>query len=140
MTSLDPAARTPAPAVSKVLIWAGWSLTGLATLFMTFDIAIKLVDLQIVRDTLVQLGYPPELGRTIGVVELICLALYLNPRTAVLGAVLFTGVMGGAIATHMRVGDPLFSHVLFGVYLGAALWGGLWLRDTRLRALFPVRL
>ena len=132
---------------------AGWSLTGLATLFMTFDIAIKLVDLQIVRDTLVQLGYPPELGRTIGVVELICLALYLNPRTAVLGAVLFTGVMGGAIATHMRVGDPLFSHVLFGVYLGAALWGGLWLRDapeardagglrriTRLRALFPVRL
>lgn len=140
MTSLDPAARAPAPAASKALTWAGWGLTGLATLFMTFDIAIKLVDLQIVRDTLVQLGYPPQLGRTIGVIELICLALYLNPRTAVLGAVLFTGVMGGAIATHLRVGDPLFSHVLFGVYLGAALWGGLWLRDARLRALFPVRL
>lgn len=140
MTSLDPAARASAPATPKVMSWIGWGLTGLATLFMTFDIAIKLVDLQIVRDTLVQLGYPPQLGRTIGVIELICLALYLNPRTAVLGAVLFTGVMGGAIATHMRVGDPLFSHVLFGVYLGAALWGGLWLRDTRLRALFPVRL
>ena len=139
MTSLDSAraaALRPAP---KAMTWAGWALTGLATLFMTFDIAIKLVDLQVVRDTLVQLGYPPQLGRTIGVIELVCLALYLNPRTSVLGAVLFTGVMGGAIATHLRVGDPLFSHVLFGVYLGAALWGGLWLREPRLRALFPVR-
>ncbi|MBP6878463.1 MAG: DoxX family protein [Phenylobacterium sp.] len=140
MTSLDSArAAAPRPA-TKAMTWAGWGLTGLAVLFMTFDIAIKLVDLQVVRDTLVQLGYPPQLGRTIGVIELVCLALYLNPRTSVLGAVLFTGVMGGAIATHLRVGDPLFSHVLFGVYLGAALWGGLWLREPRLRALFPVRL
>ena len=140
MTSLDSArAAAPRPA-TKAMTWAGWGLTGLAVLFMTFDIAIKLVDLQVVRDTLVQLGYPPQLGRTIGVIELVCLALYLNPRTSVLGAVLFTGVMGGAIATHMRVGDPLFSHVLFGVYLGAVLWGGLWLREPRLRALFPVRL
>lgn len=136
MTSLDTAARTATP---KAMTWAGWALTALAVLFMTFDIAIKLADLQVVRDTLVQLGYPPELGRTIGVIELICLALYLNPRTSVLGAVLFTGVMGGAIATHLRIGDPLFSHTLFGVYLGAALWGGLWLRDARLRALFPIR-
>lgn len=140
MTSLQSAASAAAPRAPRVLTWIGWGLTGLATLFMTFDIAIKLVDLQVVRDTLAQLGYPPELGRTIGVIELVCLALYLNPRTSVLGAVLFTGVMGGAIATHMRVGDPLFSHVLFGVYLGAALWGGLWLRDPRLRALLPVRL
>ena len=124
----------------KLMLWAGRILTGLVVAFMTFDTVIKLIDLQVVRDTLAQLGYPPELGRTIGVIELICLALYLNPRTSVLGAVLFTGVMGGAIATHMRVGDPLFSHVLFGVYLGAALWGGLWLREPRLRALFPVRL
>ena len=140
MTSLDTARATAPRPAPKAMTWAGWALTGLATLFMTFDIAIKLVDLQIVRDTMVQLGYPPQLGRTIGVIELVCLALYLNPRTSVLGAVLFTGVMGGAIATHMRVGDPLFSHVLFGVYLGAALWGGLWLREPRLRALFPVRL
>ena len=140
MTSLDTArAAAPRPA-PKAMTWAGWALTGLATLFMTFDIAIKLVDLQIVRDTMVQLGYPPQLGRTIGVIELVCLALYLNPRTSVLGAVLFTGVMGGAIATHMRVGDPLFSHTLFGVYLGAAIWGGLYLRDARLRAIFPIRL
>lgn len=136
MTSLDTAAR---PVTPKAMTWAGWGLTGLAVLFMTFDIAIKLIDLQVVRDTLAQLGYPPELGRTIGVIELVCLALYLNPRTSVLGAVLFTGVMGGAIASHMRIGDPLFSHILFGVYLGAAIWGGLWLRDARLRALFPVR-
>lgn len=121
------------------MLWAGRILTALAVLFMAFDIAIKLIDLPIVRETLVQLGYPPELGPTIGAIELVCLLLYLFPRTAVLGAVLFTGVMGGAIATHMRVGDPLLSHTLFGVYLGAALWGGLWLRDPRLRALFPFR-
>jgi len=121
------------------MAWTGRIITALAVLFMIFDIAIKLVELPIVAETMTQLGYPPELGRLIGVIELACLALYLYPRTAMLGAVLFTGVMGGAIATHMRIGDPLFSHTLFGVYLGAALWGGLWLRDARLRSLFPIR-
>lgn len=124
---------------SRPMAWAGWTLTGLFALFMTFDIAIKLVDLQVVRDTLAALGYPPGLGRTIGVIELVCLALYLNPRTAVLGAVLFMAVMGGAITSHLRLGNPLFSHTLFGVYLGFFMWGGLWLRDARLRSLFPVR-
>jgi hypothetical protein len=133
------AAQTPAAASPRAMLWAGRILIAFAVLFMAFDIAIKLVDLPVVRDTLVQLGYPPDLGRTIGVIELVCLALYLVPRTSVLGAVLFTGVMGGAIATHMRVGDPLVSHTLFGVYLGAALWGGLWLRDPPLRAIFPFR-
>ncbi len=129
-----------APATTpKPMAWTGWALTGFFTLFMTFDIAIKLVDLQVVRDTLTALGYPPHLGRLIGVIELICLALYLNPRTAVLGAVLFTAVMGGAIATHLRLGSPLFSHTLFGVYLGLALWGGLWLRDASLRRIMPLR-
>lgn len=136
MTSITDTA--PA-AGSRPMVWAGRTLTALATLFMAFDITIKLIDLPIVRETMVQLGYPPELGPTIGAIELVCLLLYLYPRTAVLGAVLFTGVMGGAIATHMRIGDPLLSHTLFGVYLGAALWGGLWLRDPRLRALFPFR-
>lgn len=131
----------PVPAArSRPMAWAGWTLTGLFALFMTFDIAIKLVDLQVVRDTLATLGYPPHLGRTIGVIELVCLALYLNPRTATLGAMLFTAVMGGAIASHLRLDNPLFSHTLFGVYLGLAMWGGLWLRDARLRSLFPVRL
>lgn len=133
------AVETPAGTTPKTMTWAGWALTGLFALFMTFDIAIKLLDLQVVRDTLAALGYPPHLGRLIGVIELVCLALYLNPRTAVLGAVLFTAVMGGAVATHLRLDNPLFSHTLFGVYLGLFLWGGLWLRDARLRSLFPLR-
>jgi len=128
-------ASTPKP-----MLWAGRILTGLVTAFMTFDIVIKLIDMQVVRESLVQLGYPPELGPTIGAIELICLLLYLFPRTAVLGAVLLTAVMGGAISSHLRIGDPLISHTLFGVYLAAAIWGGLYLRDARLRAIFPIRL
>jgi hypothetical protein len=135
------AATNPAPVTrTRPMAWAGWGLTALFTLFMTFDIAIKLIDLQVVGDTLAALGYPRNLGRLIGVIELACLALYLNPRTSVLGAVLFTAVMGGAVATHLRLDNPLFSHTLFGVYLGLMLWGGLWLRDGRLRALFPLRI
>ena len=130
---------TAPAATRKPMLWAGRILTGLVTAFMTFDIVIKLIDLQVVRDSLVQLGYPPQFGPLIGAIELICLLLYLFPRTAVLGAVLLTAVMGGAIASHMRIGDPLVSHTLFGVYLGAAIWGGLYLRDARLRAIFPVR-
>jgi len=73
------------------------------------------------------------------VIELVCLALYLVPRTAVLGAVLWTGYLGGAVATHVRIGSPLFSHVLFPLYVAALLWVGLWLRDRSLQALLPVR-
>ena len=130
-----------APATTpKLMLWAGRILTGLVVAFMTFDTVIKLIDLQVVRDSLDQLGYPAALGPTIGAIELICLLLYIFPRTAVLGAVLLTAVMGGAIASHLRVGDPLVSHTLFGVYLGAAIWGGLYRRDARLRAIFPIRL
>ena len=130
-----------APATTlKLMLWAGRILTGLVVAFMTFDTVIKLIDLQVVRDSLDQLGYSAALGPTIGAIELICLLLYIFPRTAVLGAVLLTAVMGGAIASHLRVGDPLVSHTLFGVYLGAAIWGGLYLRDPRLRAIFPIRL
>ena len=118
---------------------AGIAMTALFVLFMVFDTSIKLVGLRIVDDTLGQLGYPAGLGFPIGVLELVLLVLYLIPRTAILGVVLFTGLFGGAIATHLRAGSPLFSHVLFGVYLGVLAWGGLWLRDAQLRALFPVR-
>lgn len=132
---------TPSTASTpKAMLWAGRALFALAVLFMIFDVAIKLLDMQIVRDTMAQLGYAPDLGRTIGIIEAVCLILYIVPRTSILGAVLLTAVMGGAIATHIRVGDPLLSHILFGVYLGAALWGGIWLRDARLRAIFPIRL
>jgi hypothetical protein len=79
------------------------------------------------------------MARTLGVLTLLCTALYAWPRTAVLGAILLTGYMGGAMATHLRVGSPLFSHLLFGFYLGLMIWGGLWLREPRLRALIPFR-
>jgi hypothetical protein len=116
----------------------GRALSALAILFLTFDVGIKLVQLPIVGETLSELGYAPELGLTIGIVELVCLVLYVMPRTAVLGAILWTAVFGGGIATHLRVDSPLISHVLFGVYLGLFVWGGLYLRNPRLRSLLPI--
>ena len=86
-----------------------------------------------------ELGYPVEAALGIGLLEIACLAIYLVPRTSVLGAVLLTGYLGGAIATHVRVGNPLFSHVLFPTYVAALLWTGLFLREQRLRVLLPLR-
>ena len=82
-------------------------------------------------------GYPPNVLVTLGIIQLVCIALYLIPRTSILGAILWTGYLGGAVATHVRVGDPLFSHILFPTYVAALLWGGLWLRDQRVRSLIP---
>ena len=124
---------------SKTMRLTGYALTGAFTLFMLFDVAIKLMRHPMVEETMRQLGFPGGLGLPIGVVEAICLVLYLVRRTAVLGAVLFMGIFGGAIATHLRHADPLFSHVLFGIYLGFFMWGGLWLRDPALRTIFPLR-
>ena len=118
-------------------VTVGRALSALAIVFLAFDTGIKLAGASVVAETLGALGYSPDLGATIGVVELVCVVLYAVPRTAVLGAIILTGYLGGAIATHVRVSDPLFTHTLFGVYLGVALWGGLWLRDSRLRALIP---
>ena len=126
-----------APA-AKWMTWAGWALTVLVALFLAMDGAMKLMDAPQVRTATMQLGWPLQLDRTLGVIELLCMALYAIPRTAVLGAILTTGLCGGAIAAHLRLGDPLFSHVLFGVYIGVTAWGGLWLRDSKLRALMPV--
>src|SRR5205085_7096326 len=105
-------------------------------LFLLFDATIKLLDLSVVRDATTQLGFPGNLTPEIAIVLLACLALYLLPRTAPLGAVLLTGYLGGAVAAQIRVGNPLFSNVLFPVYVGVLLWAGLLLRDARLRALF----
>jgi hypothetical protein len=124
---------------SKIMRFTGYALTGAFSLFMLFDVAIKLMRHPMVEQTMQMLGFPPGLGFPIGMIETLCLVLYLVKRTSLLGAVLFTGVFGGAIATHLRHADPLFSHVLFGVYLGAFMWGGLWLRDPALRTLFPFR-
>jgi len=124
--------------ISRPARIAGWTLSGLLIAFLLFDGAIKLPPLQPVIDTMPQLGWPVEMARWLGVLTLACTALYAWPRTAVLGAILLTAYLGGAVATHVRIGSPLFSHILFGVYLGLFAWGGLWLRDPRLRALIPL--
>jgi uncharacterized YccA/Bax inhibitor family protein len=117
----------------------GWALSGLAVAFLLFDALVKFSGIQPVTDSFAQLGYPLELAGAIGALELACVALYAVPRTAVLGAVLLTGLFGGAIATHLRVMNPPFSHTLFSLYLAAFVWGGLTLREPRLRALLPLR-
>jgi hypothetical protein len=124
---------------SKGALWTGRAMSGLVILFLLVDGAIKLVPIQPVTDSLRELGYPTSdsFARFLGAVTLACTVLYAWPRTALLGAVLLTGLMGGAIASHLRLGHPLLSHTLFGVYLGLLLWGGLWLRDERLRQLMP---
>lgn len=124
---------------TNVALWTGRVLTGLFALFMLgASISPKLLRMPVAEETMAQLGWPAGYAFMIGLIELACLVLYLIPRTAVLGAVLMMGLLGGAMATQIRVGSPLFSHVLFSLYLGLFMWGGLWLRDGRLRALFPV--
>ncbi|RWC23918.1 MAG: DoxX family protein [Mesorhizobium sp.] len=125
--------------VSPGALWTGRALCGFIVLFMIFDGVIKLPPLDVVTQTMVPLGWPadPNVARMLGVIGLISTALYALPRTEVLGAILLTAYMGGAIATNVRVDNPLFSHTLFGVYLGIVLWGGLYLRDPRIRALIP---
>lgn len=126
------------PASNKRL-WAGRILSALAILFLLFDGAGKLLKLAPVVEGTVQLGYPGSVVLGIGIVELICLILYVAPRTSILGAVLLTGYLGGAVATHVRIGSPLFTHVLFPIYIGVLIWGGLFLLDNRLRAFIPLR-
>jgi hypothetical protein len=119
------------------MLWAGRIVSGLVVAFLLFDGAIKLVPLDVVITTSQELGIPTHLARTLGVLTLICTLLYAFPRTAMLGAILLTGYLGGAIYVQVRAGSPTFSHTLFGVYIGLLAWGGLWLRDARLRALIP---
>jgi len=114
-------------------------MSTLVVLFLLMDGVMKLFKPEVVVKGTVELGYPETVIIPLGVVLLISVVLYLIPRTAVLGAILVTGYFGGAIAAHVRVGNPLFSHVLFPVYFGVLLWGGLYLRDVRIRALIPFR-
>lgn len=119
----------------------GLALSGLAIAFLTLDAVMKLLVLPEVVTATGQLGYPtdPVFIRGLGLALAACTVLYAWPGTAVLGAVLVTGWLGGAVASHLRLGHPLFTHVLFGVYVGAPLWAGLWLREPRLRRLLPLR-
>ena len=122
-------------------VWAGRVLSGLFVLFMLgASIAPKFLMADMVAEqSMTPLGWPPEYLMLIGLIELACVILYVIPRTSLFGAVLMTGLLGGAIAANLRVGSPLFSHTLFGLYLGLCMWGGLWLRDGSLRAVFPLR-
>ncbi len=134
MTTATVAAR-PRLAVQPLKArWVGRVLSGLAALFLTFDAVVKLLELPPAVKGTIELGYPPSVLFGLGVVLAACVVVYLVPRTAVLGAVLLTGYLGGAVATHVRVGNPLFSHTLFPIYVAALIWGGLWLRDARVRA------
>ena len=131
--------NVPTAAISNTAIWAGRIISAVVILFLLADGGMKLIPLDIVVEATGQLGYPVSIARTLGILTLVCTILYAIPQTSVLGAILLTGYLGGAIASHLRIDSPLFSHVLFGVYLGLMIWGGLYLRDGRLRALIPLR-
>jgi hypothetical protein len=130
-----------APAGSRALVWTGRVISGLVVLFLLFDGGVKIAPLAVVNETMAQLGWPATdaMARTLGVLTLGCAMLYAIPRTSILGAILLTGYLGGTMATHLRIGSPLVSHTLFGLYVGLLAWGGLWLRDAALRALIPLR-
>jgi len=130
---------TTATPTSDRRLWTGRILSGLGALFMAFDGTIHVLRIAPVVDAFGKLGYPLGVSATLGLIELICVALYLLPRTSVLGAVLLTGYLGGAIATQVRVGAPLFSTTLFPLYVALLLWGGLYLRDDRVSSLIPLR-
>lgn len=134
MESSHAAARS-----SRTALWLGRTIGGLATLFLLFDGVGKLAKPDLVVKGTIELGYPESVILPLGVVLLACTVLYIVPRTAVLGAILLTGYLGGAVATHVRVGNPLLTHTLFPTYIGAMLWGALVLQDPRVRALIPLR-
>jgi len=121
------------------MIKAGWAMTALFTLFMLgASVAPKLLDMAAATDSMTQIGWPPEHLLLIGIIELVLTLLFLIPRVALLAAILFTGLLGGALASHLRVGSPLFGYTLFSVYLGIFMWVALWLRDERVRKVFPL--
>lgn len=114
--------------------WTGRVLSGIAMLFLTVDAAVKLIAAPEAVVGTVQLGYKVEVLPVLAALQIVCLVAYLVPRAAIIGAVLWTGYLGGAVATHVRVGSPLFSHTLFPVYVAVLLWAGLYLRDARVAA------
>ncbi|MDP9279158.1 MAG: DoxX family protein [Gemmatimonadota bacterium] len=133
MTMIEPGTQ------SSGKLWARRVLTALPVLFLLFDVVIHFMKPAVVVTGFEQLGWSASLSVPLAIVELVCLVLYLIPRASVLGAVLLTGYLGGAVATNLRVGAPMFTNILFPVYVGLFLWGGLYLRDAGLRAVFPVR-
>jgi DoxX-like family len=128
------------PSAGYGLYRAGWAMSGLAIAFLLMDASMKLLALPVVLQAQAELGFEGEsMTRELGAILLVCTLLYAAPQTAVLGAIMLTGYLGGAIAVKLRIGDPLFTHVLFGVYVGLFVWGGIYLRDARLRQILPLR-
>jgi hypothetical protein len=117
-------------------VWAGRIISAVPVLFLLFDSSIKLMNIAPVTESFIRLGYRSSIAVAIGLLELACLIVYIVPRTSILGAIILTGYLGGAVATHVRVGDPLFSHSLFPVYVGLFLWIGLLLRNENLKTVF----
>jgi hypothetical protein len=130
---------TQTGSLSKRSLWAGRIISGLVTAFMIFDGVIHILKLAPVVQGFAQLGFPLRLAVPLGIVSLTCVALYVIPRTSILGAILLTGYLGGAVAIQVPTGNSLFGEVLFPVYVGVFVWGGIYLRDERLRTLLPLR-
>src|SRR3954452_22196589 len=124
---------------SKPACWTGRIMSGFVIVFLMLDGAIKLVPWPIVTETMDRMGYGSSetMARSLGLITIICTVLYSIPPPSILGAILLTGYLGGAMTSHVRIGSPLFTHTLFGLYLGLLVWGGLWLGDRRLRTLIP---
>jgi hypothetical protein len=128
------------PHAGRGLYRAGWAMSGLVIAFLLMDAGMKLLALPVVLQAQANLGFAGEdMARLLGAILLACTLLYAAPQTAVLGAVMLTGYLGGAVAVKLRIGDPLFTNVLFGVYVGVLVWGGIYLRDARLREILPLR-
>jgi hypothetical protein len=130
--------ETETSSQSKTALYTGYALSVLFILFMLMDGVMKFSNAAPVVQTMQQLEIPATLTPALGVITLVSLALYIMPATSVLGAILFTGYLGGAIAIHARVGNPIFTHILFPIYVALFMWGGIWFRDYTLRDLFPV--
>jgi len=122
---------------SRKMMWAGRVLSGLMVAFLLMDAVMHLTKIEPVVQAFARLGWPIGMAVPLGLVELVCIALYVYPRSSILGAILLTGYLGGAVVTHLRVGSSLFGEMLFPVYIGILVWGGLYGREPRLRALIP---
>jgi hypothetical protein len=124
---------------SKKMLWTGRIVSGVITVLLLLDAVMKVLQVPQVMEGTVKVGFPAGTVRPIGIILLVCLICYVIPRTSVLGAILLTGYLGGAVATNVRISTPLFSYTLIPMYVGVLVWGGLFLRDEQLRALIPVR-
>ncbi len=133
------AAAVPAANSAGKKIWAGRILSGIAVLFMLFDSITKITEAPQVLKASVKLGYPAGTIQVIGIILLILIILYVIPRTSIFGAILLTGYLGGAVASNLRIMNPLFSNTLFPIYFAIILWGGIYLRDDLIREFIPFR-